>query len=161
MIEVKLENEKFQTLFKDLLKRVSDLTPLMRAISETMLYAVQRNFETEGRRLGGEGWVKHANKESKGHPSTEEQYKRQGKWPAKLLRQSGILFGSITPDYGSDFALVGSSMPPGKGYAAIQNFGGMAGRNRKVEIPARPFFKLIDEDFDDIEADGIKYLTLH
>ena len=38
----------------------------------------------------------------------------------------------------------------GENYAAIQNFGGKAGRGRKVSIPARPFLVIQDEDWREI-----------
>ncbi|MDK4527295.1 phage virion morphogenesis protein, partial [Kingella kingae] len=42
-------------------------------------------------------------------------------------------------------------------YAAIHNFGGMAGRNRKVRIPARPFLVLTNEDKQDLMDDVQDY----
>ena len=35
-------------------------------------------------------------------------------------------------------------------YAAIHQLGGQAGKNKKVEIPARPYLKLTDDDFNEI-----------
>ena len=67
------------------------------------------------------------------------------------------LLGSISPTHTSDTAIVGSSMPFGKGYAAIHHFGGKAGRGRKVTIPERPIFELIDEDFEEIPETPKKY----
>ncbi|MDK4527298.1 phage virion morphogenesis protein, partial [Kingella kingae] len=42
-------------------------------------------------------------------------------------------------------------------YAAIHNFGGMAGRNRKVAIPARPFLILTNDDKQDLMNDVQDY----
>jgi phage gpG-like protein len=39
-----------------------------------------------------------------------------------------------------------------KPYAAIQHFGGMAGKGRKVKIPARPYMMIQDEDWAEIKA---------
>jgi len=36
-------------------------------------------------------------------------------------------------------------------YGTIQHSGGKAGRNKKVEIPERPFMVLTDEDVEEIE----------
>ncbi|EFH23696.1 hypothetical protein NEIPOLOT_00440 [Neisseria polysaccharea ATCC 43768] len=51
----------------------------------------------------------------------------------------------------NDTALVGTNIV----YAAIHNFGGMAGRNRKVRIPQREFLTLTDNDkqalMDDVQ----------
>ena len=59
------------------------------------------------------------------------------------------LMGSITSDYSNDMATVGTNEP----YAAIHQFGGKAGRGRKVEIPARPFLALTPQDKADILED--------
>ena len=52
----------------------------------------------------------------------------------------------------NDTALVGTNME----YAAIHNFGGMAGRNRKVRIPQREFMTLTNDDkqglMDDVQT---------
>ena len=47
-----------------------------------------------------------------------------------------------------DSAVIGSNLE----YAAIHQLGGQAGRNKSVEIPARPYLKLTDEDFEEIIA---------
>ena len=46
-------------------------------------------------------------------------------------------------------ATVGTNEP----YAAIHQFGGKAGRGRKVDIPARPFLALTPQDKADILED--------
>ena len=51
---------------------------------------------------------------------------------------SGILAASVTSDFGADFALIAAG-GAASDYAAIQQFGGQAGRGHKVTIPARPF----------------------
>jgi len=49
---------------------------------------------------------------------------------------------SITSYYDENSALVGTN----KIYAAIHQFGGKAGRNKNVEIPARPYLKVGNEE---------------
>jgi phage virion morphogenesis protein len=44
-------------------------------------------------------------------------------------------------------------------HAAIHQLGGDAGRNRKVKIPARPYLKLIDEDYAEIFDKVEKHLN--
>lgn len=61
--------------------------------------------------------------------------------------------GSITADYNNDSAIVGTNEP----YAAIHQFGGMAGRGRKVKIEARPFLQLTSQDRQDILDDVQAY----
>ena len=61
--------------------------------------------------------------------------KRRGK-NAKILRDTGVLMNSIAYKSGTDSVSVGSAVI----YAAIHQFGGQAGKGKKVYIPARPFF---------------------
>jgi len=44
-----------------------------------------------------------------------------------------------------------------KVYAAIHQLGGQAGKNKKITIPARPYLKLTDNDFEEILAKTVKY----
>jgi len=52
-----------------------------------------------------------------------------------ILQDTGTLRGSIRSFADNDSATIGSALE----YAAIHQFGGKAGRGRKVTIPARPF----------------------
>ena len=49
-------------------------------------------------------------------------------------------------NFHNNSAVIGSNLD----YAAIHQLGGQAGRNKKTEIPARPYLKLTDEDFGEI-----------
>lgn len=61
-------------------------------------------------------------------------------------QMQGDLATSITSKYDDNSAVVGTN----KVYAAIHQFGGNTGRNKKVEIPARPYLKLTDEDINQV-----------
>lgn len=104
--------------------KTENKTDLMRNIAGTMESAVQTNFEVGGRPkwLG----IKHR----KGVP----------------LVDSENLMDSITSAYDNDTAFVGTN----EEYAAIHQFGGMAGRGCKVKIEARPFLTLTEQDKSDI-----------
>lgn len=56
---------------------------------------------------------------------------------------------SITSEYNNNEAIVGTNEP----YAAIHQFGGKAGRNKRAEIPKRPFLTLTEEDKEDLLDD--------
>lgn len=56
----------------------------------------------------------------------------------RILQHTGQLAASVSTDYDSTQAVIGSN----KVYAAIHQFGGEAGRGRKVEIPARPYLPI-------------------
>ena len=48
--------------------------------------------------------------------------------------------------YDDDSAVMGSNLE----YAAIHQLGGQAGKNKSVEIPARPYLQLTPDDFEEI-----------
>ncbi len=72
----------------------------------------------------------------------------------KSRSQTGLA-SSITSKYDDESAVVGTNKP----YAAIHQFGGDAGRNKKVKIPARPYLKLGDNEFNSILEKTTKYLS--
>ncbi|HDL5360285.1 TPA: phage virion morphogenesis protein [Mannheimia haemolytica] len=130
MIEIQINgiDEIIATLNR-IATKTKDKTDLMRNIAGTMESAVLTNFDEGGRPkwLG----IKH----------------RQG----TPLVDTENLMGSITADYNNDSAIVGTNEP----YAAIHQFGGMAGR--KVKIEARPFLQLTSQDRQDILDDVQAY----
>ena len=60
----------------------------------------------------------------------------------------------ITIQYNNESAIIGSN----KVYAAIHQLGGQTGKNKKVTIPARPYLKLTDDDFEEILTETEKFL---
>ena len=44
-------------------------------------------------------------------------------------------------------------------YAAIHQLGGQSGRNKSVEIPARPYLFLTNDDYDEILHNIENYLN--
>ena len=67
-----------------------------------------------------------------------------------MLQLSGTLRARIVSSSDQDSASVGSNMP----YAAIQHFGGMAGRNHKTKIKARPYLPMDANGFLQPEAEN-------
>jgi len=65
-----------------------------------------------------------------------------------LLLQEGDLLTSIHHVVSGNEVRVGSNLV----YAAIHQFGGRAGRNQAVEIPARPYLGLSDANRDEVRA---------
>ena len=104
--------------------------------------SAEENFENEGRPK----WT--GLKES-----TKKNREKKKKWPGKILQAEGMLASSLSTQYDDNSAIIGSNLP----YAAIHQKGGKAGRNKKVSIPARPYLKLTDEDFDEILHETEKY----
>lgn len=127
MIEIDVDNKQVMATLKKLTNAAKDRTPLMRSIAGTMESAVLQNFDVGGRPQ----WlpIKHR----KGTPLVDTEN----------------LMNSITSRYDNDSAAVGTNEP----YAAIHQFGGKAGRGKKVTIPARPFLILTTQDEQDILDD--------
>lgn len=135
MIEIQIDNLfVVQNQIERLSRGVSDNRYLlMRRLAGMMRYAVAQNFKQGGR----PEWL--ALKYRSGIP----------------LNDTGALRQSIDELSDNDTALVGTNMV----YAAIHQFGGWAGRNRKVYIPARPFLQLTNEDKQDLMDDVQDYFA--
>ena len=135
MIEIQIDNLfVVQNQIERLSRGVSDNRYLlMRRLAGTMRYAVAQNFKHGCR----PEWL--ALKYRSGIP----------------LNDTGALRQSIDELSDNDTALVGTNMV----YAAIHQFGGWAGRNRKVYIPARPFLQLTNEDKQDLMDDVQDYFA--
>lgn len=129
-IEIKVDNAEILKALKKLSGKTQNLRPVMRNIASIMMDSVEENFAQQGRPK----WKDLAE-------VTKKQRKKEGKWPGMILQKSqGGLVDSISSDYGDDYAIVGTN----KKYAAIHQFGGPAGRGKKVNIPARPYLTLGD-----------------
>lgn len=77
---------------------------------------------------------------------------------AKILRRTGRLMRSLEHEESGSAVTWGTNVV----YAALQNFGGQAGRNKKVAIPARPFITdPFPEDWQAIEEILLEYLALN
>jgi len=128
MIDIEINNaQEVTALLERLAQATAHRAPLMRSIAGTMESAVLQNFDVGGR------------------PKWLGLKYRQG----TPLVDTENLMGSITSDYSNDMATVGTNEP----YAAIHQFGGKAGRGRKVGIRARPFLALTPQDEADILED--------
>ena len=86
--------------------------------------------------------------------ATKKQRTKQKKWPGQILQVSGQLASSISTQYDDKSAIIGSNLD----YAAIHQLGGQAGKNKNVEIPARPYLKLTDDNFNEILDATKQYL---
>ena len=142
-IEIRLDNKELQQALNKLAEKASNLRPLMKNIAGIFEDSVEENFEQQGRPKW-EGLKK---------PTIERRVKK-GYWPGKILQMRGELAASITSNYDENSATVGTN----KVYAAIHQFGGEAGKNKKVKIPARPYLKLGDQEKSQIFKEIEKFL---
>lgn len=126
-------------VLQGLMDRLGDLREPMQRIAAVMEDATERAFDTEASPVTGTPWQALSDNYLQANP------KRQG---GKILQASaGGLAASITSDYGSDWAEIGSN----KIYAAIHHFGGTPEMAPgPAAIPDREYFGLSGEDETDI-----------
>jgi len=135
----------------DRLKKVAgkagNLSAPLNACGEILLSSIESNFEAEGRFSEVGSWRGGNSRWADLSERTKEARARVGKWPGKTLQMSaGGLAASISKTVQGNTLTVGTN----KAYAAIHQFGGQAGRGRRVTIPARPFLVIQDEDVEDM-----------
>ena len=118
----------------EIAERFGSAKPAMEIIGETGVVSVQRNFEKGGRPTGWEPLAEATRARKKGGSTLV------GKGHA------GGLLGSIHYEAEDNVVYIGTD----KIYAAIHNFGGMAGRGNKVKITQREFMLLQEEDVSSI-----------
>ena len=147
MAEITLSIEELQGKLERLSKALENKTPLLRRIANTLQNVTEESFDKQASPFG-EKWKPNA-------PKTLQ--KKRGN---KIRIQSRLLSQSFTQKVTGTSAQVGTN----KEYAAIHQFGGKAGRNRKVIIPARPFMPIkangeIPKDFGErLEQEVVDYL---
>jgi phage virion morphogenesis protein len=142
MITITIDSARLTAALKRLAAAGRDLSPAMRMAAGIMADSVEENFEAEGRPK----WQSLA-------ASTLRQRAKEGS-TGKILQRRGDLARSITRHCDATSATVGTNSV----YAAIHQFGGQAGRGRKVTIPARPFLTLGDDDEEDIVQSFARFL---
>ena len=143
-IEIKLDNKAVEEALLKVAQKASDLRPLMKNIAGIFASATEENFKNEGR---PDKWTELSE-------ATKKQRTKQKKWPGQILQVSGQLASSISTQYDDESAVIGSNLD----YAAIHQLGGQAGKNKKVTIPARPYLKLTDDNFNKILDATKQYL---
>lgn len=146
-----LITDDLQRVLNQAARQTSNTAPLMRIIRAQLLSQTQQNFRAQGRpkwsALSGE---------------TIKNYERLGISTAGLLRRSNSLYNSIQThsDVNSATISAGGGNQSGA-YAAIHQFGGKAGRGRKVKIPARPYLPIdVNGYLQDEAADGVNQVLI-
>ena len=142
--EVKIENKEVERALIETARKAEDLRPLMKNIAGIMADSTEENFKEEGR---PDKWQELAE-------ATIKHRKKTGHYPGRILQVEGQLATSVTTQYDNDSAVIGSNLD----YAAIHQLGGKAGKNKKVNIPARPYLCLTDDDLMDIKSEVQNYL---
>lgn len=147
-IQLKIDDRKVQDLLNRLRDRAQDLTPAMQAIGAFYERSVLENFKAQS---GPDGtpWQPHSSTTLMMGVSRKKGLKKSGDLSARgkrylsgkrILWEHGDLEGSVHSQASKNSVTIGAGghVP----YAAIHQFGGKAGRSRKVTIPARPYLAL-------------------
>lgn len=143
-IEVKLDNKEVQDALIKVAQKCENLKPLMKNIAGIMADFTEENFAQEGR---PDKWQELAK-------STIKRRTKTGHYPGKILQVEGQLATSITTQYDSESAVIGSNLE----YAAIHQIGGNTGKGKKITIPARPYLNIPEADIKEIIDVAQKYL---
>jgi len=120
MITIEVKSDPVDAALAQLGRAVSDLTPAFDTIGDGLLRYVRDGFES-GADPFGHPWK----------PLKNPSPKRRA---GKPLVDTGALMRSFVRQSGTRDLVIGTNSV----YAAIHQFGGMAGRNRATPIPARP-----------------------
>lgn len=142
MIQVVVDAKPLQAMLRQLEEKTGNLRPALVGIAGIMMDSTEENFEKEGRPR----WPELAD-------STKKARAKKGK-TGKMLQVTGQLAASISSKVESHSAIVGTN----KRYAAIHQFGGLAGRGHKVEVPERPFLKITRADLSEAENLLLRHL---
>ena len=166
-IYVEIKDQDVKRLLDKLWFRGRNLKPVMVDIGEIVRSSVVRNFVEGGR---PDKWTPNAAATilagiNKRH-FTRKGLLRKGSSlrlsRGKVLIDTARLQNSITARAYADRVIIGpdqAKLGTNAKYARIHQLGGMAGRGRKVRIPARPFLLVQDEDWPEIRAATIRYIA--
>ena len=134
-VAIRITGDDVDGALRQLVGKVKDTAPAMRAISHTLLDSIEQAFEDEANPETGAPWQTLA-------PSTILARTKRGKWPGKMLQLSQ---GGLASSFSASSSRLHAAASSNKPYARIHHLGGMAGRNRRVKIPARPYAGLTPE----------------
>ncbi|PAF41440.1 phage virion morphogenesis protein [Helicobacter sp. 11S03491-1] len=124
--------------FKELqdFKNSERMAKLLKTTASTLERLSDESFEFK-RSPFGEKWAERA-------PATKAKLLRENKLnQSDILQLSGHLRKSISARTGDNSVTLGTNV--NKGYAPIHQFGGYAGRNKKVFIPKRAYLPINDK----------------
>ncbi len=123
--------------FRNRLNRLTriDWTGLHQDLGEALLTGTMQRWKEE-KDPTGKHWVGH---------DPDVKAKDRSK---QILVETRTLQNSITYKAESDKVVVGTNVV----YARIHQYGGFAGRGRKVKIPARPYLGISQDDLEEMQA---------
>jgi phage virion morphogenesis protein len=171
MLNLTLDRSAFDKRIGEALSKASDMSQPFAVIGEIALSAIEENFQAEGRYEyptsplgGGKKWQELAPATKASLIGGRKGYTKKGvmRKPAarrlanhKILQGRGRLAASLSRRSGRNFAQVGSNVI----YARIHQYGGMAGRGKRVRIPARPYLNIQAVDLAEMKQVIIAHLS--
>ena len=111
MIKIELNDAGVHQALIQAQSRATNLRPLMAGLANKLLEATEDNFANECNPETGQRWPELA-------PSTRQQRATTGHG-GKMLQVSGLLASSVQPNFGDNYAEVGTN----KAYAPVHQFG--------------------------------------
>lgn len=155
MITITIQDREVLATLQAITQRIGNIAPVLQAIGDDITERTKRRFDTS---TGPDGvpWKDNSPatmgiyslRLGKGHRKKDGSLNKQGQARVagkKPLIDTGELRRQIVPQVSNNVLTVTAT----PAYAAIHQFGGQAGRNRKVKIPARPYLP--------VKADGNLY----
>ena len=140
-MELNLNDGDARQFINTLLAVFSDISPALPEIGEILVSSIATNFEVGGRH-GGANEFGGSDAQGTWIPS-----KRAIRDSGQTLVDTARLSSSIVYEVSGNQILVGTNVE----YAAIHQFGGMTGRGHAVNIVARPYLVIQNEDLREID----------
>ncbi|MDD3553228.1 MAG: phage virion morphogenesis protein [Deltaproteobacteria bacterium] len=148
MLTITVDDHNLRDMLARLQGRISDLTPAMRSIGEEMVERIKQRFASSTAPDGAkwqpntpatiEAYLRKFGGTRKKDGSISKRGQRMAANKRPLIGETKALSTTIYYRADSSSVTIGSPMR----YAAIHQFGGQAGRGRKVTIPARPYLPI-------------------
>lgn len=154
MIEIRIDDSSLKSALQSLAARLSDMRPALRSAAAVLRDEAMQSFDDQ-RSPEGMRWprLKAASIIARARRRAPKGYAKNRARTlarfadAKALLDTGQLRNSLRVQRVTNSeAVMGTRLP----YAAVHQFGGKAGRGRKVMIPARPFLGLSERGQSDI-----------
>ena len=143
MTQIQLKDDELRHRLHEATNTLQNPELLTSSLERLLISQTLQNFHSNGRpKWAGLSLV------------TLAIYKKQGIQPQGILQRSpGGLRDSVQGKHDRNSVTVGAGSGKSKDYAAIHQFGGMAGRNKTVKIPARPYLPMDSNGFLQPEAE--------
>ena len=149
MITITVNDQAVQDALAQLRQRTTHLQPIFQLIGEGIMERTKQRFGSSSG-PDGSAWTPNARSTLESYIAREGGFGKKGvnkkgqglAMGKKPLIDSGSLKSQFNVVATDASVTVSSSMI----YAAIQQFGGMAGRGHQTKIPARPFLPVKADD---------------